>query len=1250
MSNISSNTNITLIDANRISSEEGKSNNNDNTAVFTNEISAGLKLLPGDRVSIHSSYINELGCGSQTLETTGKVIGTFNYVYTRFIFEPGQKHIEYGPYERKTVSTINESIPIEVKDNEMVFTTSYYKTVNGENYIHLPRRFDTNINVIGGQEDTDYDEPWQESNVVFMTPANIHNHFDTTGNPNARDPGRNGGGYFSKRTAARKIAWTQHDSATSGQPSYVPKFRVYDDWFYYIGKSAYTGFSAIFNIGTWLYHQSGAGGDEQYWMQFRRVAQDGTIEWDEGPGKVGNPGYDVNEWRQKNDNSKYTLYMMSKTSYVADSLNHDSHFNPYNKLEPCWNQFNRYLELKNYDITPGFNDPNNVAYQLTSQLTDKSEPRTISLTGVNNKAGLVAGETTTPSGPRYDCPISMAIDGEVFKPFACANWYTFSESSFTDYYIGGTTQVATDYLSSYQTIGIKRPEFYDAGNNVISHYWTEGTSGYDKSNPTPTDLERWKDFRIGQITADDGTKPDWINNTYAGDQWLYTTIPWTHDNLLQISKFLKTQELYPETLVFNKRDLFKPLEPANNLGLTQADVPYKSDTPPLSPSLSLQETDSGPGIKNPVYEKRFLHMDGASWDKVDIEPQHIALGPTLGRVDKIGDDGYSETANYNNEDTCSQPVFFHYDRNNENDDETTVTGVDENQLVYGFASKYENTIPAVPGTPGTPAYKVEMIRLYLKDGLPAEMLTEGPDTTPAGANRKYVSGRGIGYDRHFNAYGNSAIILYSGMLPESYDGNEKPLAPSLVGGSTTGKIQRDSTTNVQIGGQEQAWDVSRYIRQIYIGAIKPLIEFDASQSRFVFSGLHTPEYIQNEADAGFIPSTGDQVVDTPDAGTVVYKINKILTMTNNFSPNMIPYRPKNSFTTPIGGTTIKSSFDGKDIVRQTVCGYNRMNQVTISALQPDDYANNRIPPLAWGGEIVQGGLATGTSPAISKPQEYVQSHLALQKFSVFDAQCGIFLEDFGVNENAWDKSIYNILGWNYNQLRSDKSTSYDSIIGSTGALSRQSRFTRANSDKIIGITTNADVGLQDIPLYKMNVWGKSQYTMQLPCPMEPSVWDGWIRIDKPLNDGGINFERCSFYNMINDIHAPVLYPPIVVTQVSTNLTAAHLPIKMRLPYYLIKSNIIADSFYIKDKTPLPIVAVVNKENGFGDFYFSGGSEMVFTITQPITLTFIRTEIFDADMSYASVDKNSGVIYKIEKNVPVNNNLVQDILDATKKKK
>ena len=809
----------------------------------------------------------------------------------------------------------------------------------------------------------------------------------------------------------------------------------------------------------------------------------------------------------------------------------------------------------------------------------------------------------------------MSIDGDVFKPFACANWYTFQKGNFDSYSAYNTTppeKPQIDYISSYQTIGIKRPEFYDAGVNMIKHNFA------DPDNPTHTELIDWADYRVGSETQ---------TKIFQDSKWCNTTIPWTSANLKGISDFLKTQELYPELLVFDDRDTYKPTPPRSNLDLTADDVPYKSDTPALQTSLMTNSAARTTGIDNPVYEKRFLHIDG--YQKAD-KPS-----PLEGRVDKIGCDGYLSTDTNAN---ASLPLFFHYDRNNESKDETMITGKDEFDLVYGFASYY------IDDTSGQ-----KNIRLFLKDGLPAEIANQGG---VPGDTEYYISGRGIGFDRHFNAYGNSVIMLYSGMMPENYDGNQKISAPSLVGGSTIDKIRETvgSTTTgdpFNFDGEAQAWEISKYIRQIYLGAISPIIKFDSAQSRFVFNGLHTPEYIQNEADAGYKSSdTADPVPDTEDAGTEVYKINKVLTLTNNFCPDMIPYRQKSSFTTPLnaeGATTgaipSTAGYGGASTLTVTrVCGYGAGKNTDMLA---NNFPHGGNPPTGYS-TLEQPALSTGTGPAISAKQEYVESHKALEKFTVFDAQCGIFLEDFGITEDLWDKCIWNILGWDYEQLTSEKDTSYDIDKGPTGALNRQNRLTRTNSHQILGLTTNADVGLNDIPLYKMNVWNKSQYTLQMPVPMEPDIWYGWMNQKSAQTT---IYSETKLYHMLDDIHNPVVYPTIVVTQTSTNLTADNLPIKMTLPYYLIKSNIISDSYYIKDKTPLPIVSVVNKENGFGDYYFSGQSILVFTITQPTTLSFIRTEIFDADMSYAQVDKNSAVIYKVEKQVPQNLDLAQEILQA-----
>ena len=95
MATNSTNTNITLVDCNRANADEvsdekkdkGKSN-----AIWTNKISAGLKLNAGDKVSVAYTSINEIGCGSSTLETTGEYLtDKIDLHYTDITDEAGDK-------------------------------------------------------------------------------------------------------------------------------------------------------------------------------------------------------------------------------------------------------------------------------------------------------------------------------------------------------------------------------------------------------------------------------------------------------------------------------------------------------------------------------------------------------------------------------------------------------------------------------------------------------------------------------------------------------------------------------------------------------------------------------------------------------------------------------------------------------------------------------------------------------------------------------------------------------------------------------------------------------------------------------------------------------------------------------------------------------------------------------------------------------------------------------------------------------
>jgi hypothetical protein len=197
-----------------------------------------------------------------------------------------------------------------------------------------------------------------------------------------------------------------------------------------------------------------------------------------------------------------------------------------------------------------------------------------------------------------------------------------------------------------------------------------------------------------------------------------------------------------------------------------------------------------------------------------------------------------------------------------------------------------------------------------------------------------------------------------------------------------------------------------------------------------------------------------------------------------------------------------------------------------------------------------------------------------------------------------------------------------------GEYGRQTRLSNLETGGISALTTNADVNTGDINSYVRNTFGAELLTSQIP---------------------GVNYP---IFETITGAYNKQLVPSLPAvsqTQVSVRLLADNLPIKMKNAYYLIKSDIITDTKYrgmggnnqkgYETGQNLPIVAVVNKENGFGDYYFQDGfGQMAFTITKPTTLTSITTSIHDPDMSYARVDEGSCIIYKIKKNNTGNYNI------------
>ena len=105
-------------------------------------------------------------------------------------------------------------------------------------------------------------------------------------------------------------------------------------------------------------------------------------------------------------------------------------------------------------------------------------------------------------------------------------------------------------------------------------------------------------------------------------------------------------------------------------------------------------------------------------------------------------------------------------------------------------------------------------------------------------------------------------------------------------------------------------------------------------------------------------------------------------------------------------------------------------------------------------------------------------------------------------------------------------------------------------------------------------------------------------------------------------------------------------------YYTIRSDIVADSLFVGGQsniTNMPIVAVVTKENPQNDYYF-GTSDVEFTIGKPTRISSIRVSIHDPNGQYANVNKNSSVIFKIQRQMNVSFNIAEEILASQKGKK
>jgi hypothetical protein len=1097
--------NTRLIDCNRLNSEEHRQDELDKSK-WTSKVGSGVKLNPGDKVSIHASFISELGCGNaDVIETNGNILGEKVFNYTNFSYNQPEIPLEdtvnnanFLPNNRLSRYAENIDDTIKVSDNELNIVISYYKNANGEQHIHLPRRFDREEPTRNG--DTGPNE-WYRANE-----------------------------------------FRSEDSFDKGRVYKIPDFenRVYKDWLYtreptYGIRPQKEGEPANNSTDGYIID----GGDKTIY----------SVEGPKDGSSIGGVGQGK-EFVRMTDNSRYVIYVQKYSVWDQLSSDIDTHFVADNdttsigERDPALIDYIKYKELKSYKINDGFNSPANIGTQLTAELSNVRETK--------NKYFIVNPNITAANGgPGLDIPeISLTIESDTYKLIDAANWFTLRENNYQKFFDVTDEpylEQSVWYYSAYSMIGVKRPELFDSIRNFYPTL-NETFDVYDKedyytlyAHSIITDgVVGDKVFRVDKVL--NPANPE--RYIFGKDILLYTNIPWNQTSLNAITKIFNSQALYPE--------LFD----------------YKSN--------------SDVNINN----SRFIHMD-------TISDTDIALGY----------DGYEQ---YDNGTTDiyglpSAVIFIKYDvdkKDNLNINQGTL-----NNLYGGFGYKYYNTEVGYDCI----AFSTDDIRFTNISIFPDES-----DETSFLTNQ-----RKIGFDLHFNSYGCACLLPYTGIMETDVDnrtfntlyqtdGPKYKLgeSPDFDGRTTQAGIDG----SIMLGENKNMIDFSWSLRHIYCGAIDPLIKFDSDTSRFQISQLHTPEKYGNQFMAGAGAEkikSGWQGTLTPseDNGTIatsnVYKINKHVEPFL-YTPDIAPYFTEKSLPNVKSGMLSGST------------GVETVNNGYFS--HPTDTGFN-----APYGETAPDKNFRYINTSI----EYILTNTKIKMWEIFDSQCGISIEDFGVEKEWSDDSLLGILGYTDTQLLSTNKTG-----------NYQTRLTKDTMNNINPVTTNAIITSLDAQLLNKNIWGTNlPNNPSIPYQTMSNIYLGY-RTDLSSAEYADKWWGTMNFNVARSM----LCNEIINTQESAVFTANRLPRKMTIPYYLVCSSLIDDKFYNgnKDGNTAPIMGVVNRENGFGDYYFGGETSNTFTITAPTTITEITTQILDPKMKPARLDEDSCIIYKVEKQM--NNNL------------
>ncbi len=1239
-------TDTILLQANRKSSAEYLGGSDESKSSWTNDLGSGIKLDIGDKISVHSAYISEIGNEDATIEIKGRIainnLGerqsytTKNTILTKLEGQTNNGNASYnlqtteGNYAWEYNASENTH---HITDDAIFLTHSYYKCAQGDNYISLPRAWgaDDRRAWWDGAQDWNAPNTSKTGAVHSANPYRLGSDYSfirTFGNA------ANGYGY---ETLEETIGDDRTEISNDGRrytlfvrksfKNYTPEgektnFTIQGekdpalmDFMWYRKTVKYEvskGFNSPVNVATQITNTMNdideivnvsLGEDNDPDTNTRK---DGQIKQNNLNLQAQSNTLDTfpcsNAWFIRNAGDLWYNNTFSNDFNVPFVFGGHGNglLEDYQNLFPLGGLGNGTFEGESYKQGHMWEDGQvKVGWKFKeSRRSDSNALYTVlnPLKG-GEICGLRDNRVSGEEGTYAKMNRELVSSAAGLIPDVGAGHAIYWNMSNED--------LAMYFDSCYSTVGYLRPE--------IQEYGREFDAGFNDSLNVTTD----KSF-ITITNTYPMTEPHYVGFGQRDEIKTFKTfIPWTDENLLKIKNLIESQELYPELFDWDGMSASQQAlinVTADNKGDVSPDkmrffhMNDKTQDPDIGETKaingSITQTDLGEYIpvNNVTDLKRGMRLYLSDADTVDTR-----LYPSDTYILSI--------------DTSNTRVYV---SNPHNDIDYEIDG---SQSVY-FAGRglggdrYTNASDVVTynHTAGAVFFDYNPARKDIIGGEgqgtdPYETLTYGFAKKFPFFGKDYIAfyvgkyqggtlhqewfdsndelaARCVGFDRHFNAFGTCSILLTNGYA-------------SLWGAPY-------SASGIDYPNAAKSW-------------ANPATAMEASQ-KTPFPDLPTMYKVvtnQPEWDGWFQHSAKNPTPrygPCPDAPSNARLFNEIYCGANqpslSFTGESSRFSFQNLHTAELKGTNAEEIEGSTDVSGANSSCYKLNKRLSRLNYSPNFTPYNNV------FKIHKASNFSASSTIAEKDN-------SITPYAIMDAQSGIFIEDYGCDEKNWGQSLWELLGFTYSQFHN-----------------RGSRLQRFNNTGLNTSTptTNGLIKTEDLQTFpKLGTSGLSIFnTLEVNYP-------SW-RYDSKNGVGATHFDA---HSSISYEAFPGFQSYPAVTEggaVSTSIIADNLPRKMLSPVYLIKSDLL-NPMYIGGRegtVSLPVIGVVDKSAGYGDFYSGAKDSTIFTNTIPRTIQNIKTSIVDADGSESRVDDSCCIIYKVTKEIKNNSVVLENILNPPKK--